>query len=111
MGRHAGGTIENMVCFALTMAPLGASIRKRSKNASPMSHPFRYDRSGPGDADAHDHDSLLRQAFSTPPERNAAYRKTFGAENLRFVRIDGEMAATLTVIPMGQYYEIGRAHV
>ncbi|HET8727610.1 MAG TPA: GNAT family N-acetyltransferase [Alphaproteobacteria bacterium] len=67
-----------------------------------MTDTLRYDRFGPDDAGAHD--VLLRQAFSATPERNAAHRETFGPENVRVVRAGAELAAALTLIPMGQYY-------
>ncbi|MEQ8966136.1 MAG: GNAT family N-acetyltransferase [Azospirillaceae bacterium] len=71
-----------------------------------MLDPLRYDRLTAADAEAHD--ALTRQGFGADPHWAADERRLLGLDAIRVMRRGGDLAACLSMVPMGQYFG-GRA--
>lgn len=54
-------------------------------------------------SDAKSHDSLMRQAFGTSPERNKQIREKTGTENIRVVKMNRGTVGCLTHIKCGHF--------
>jgi len=71
-----------------------------------MLDPLRYDRLAAADIEAHD--ALTRQSFGADPSWPADERRYLGLDAIRVMRRGPDLAACLSMVPMGQYFG-GRA--